>query len=386
MAARHGGEAAGLLWRAGLDEVVKWGHLVYLSNGPALLIRAEEQRVLFGFWRGQRLREMNPRLKPGGKYQMGSIELREGEEVVSTRARQLVKRAVQLNKTLGDPTRISSVACCPPMPDLEPLPDLDTAPLFTPLRVALTTLLRGLQPADWNASTVAGAWRVRDIVAHLLDGELRTLAAHRDGHPLAADGTVQGYADVIALVQGLNAEGVAAGRHWSPRILVDLLEMSGAWMAAFIATLDPDAPALFAVAWAGEAVSTNRFDTAREYTERWHHQMQIRLAIGDRGQHRTLLAERYAAPLLETAVRVLPHAYRELAAADGTTIAIVVDSRAGRRRCAVAAELDAPSREWRLAPLRGHCRQSHAPRHRWAGPVVAAVLQRNRPRRCRGRL
>jgi hypothetical protein len=91
---------------AGLDEVVKWGHLVYLSNGPALLIRAEEQRVLFGFWRGQRLREIDPRLKPGGKYEMGSIELRDGEEVVPTRARQLVKRAVQLNKTLGDPTRI----------------------------------------------------------------------------------------------------------------------------------------------------------------------------------------------------------------------------------------------------------------------------------------
>jgi Uncharacterized conserved protein len=91
---------------AGLDEVVKWGHLVYLSNGPALLIRAEEQRVLFGFWRGQRLREIDPRLKPGGKYEMGSIELRDGEEVVPTRARQLVKRAMQLNKTLGDPTRI----------------------------------------------------------------------------------------------------------------------------------------------------------------------------------------------------------------------------------------------------------------------------------------
>ncbi len=38
-----------------LDEVVKWGHLVYLANGPVLLIRAEESRVLFGFWRGQRL-------------------------------------------------------------------------------------------------------------------------------------------------------------------------------------------------------------------------------------------------------------------------------------------------------------------------------------------
>src|SRR5687768_10898091 len=45
-----------VLAAAKLEEVVKWRHLVYLSNGPALLIRAEEERVLFGFWRGQRLR------------------------------------------------------------------------------------------------------------------------------------------------------------------------------------------------------------------------------------------------------------------------------------------------------------------------------------------
>jgi hypothetical protein len=44
-------------------EVVKWGHLVYLSNGPVLLIRAEEQRVLFGFWRGKRLQALEQRLK-----------------------------------------------------------------------------------------------------------------------------------------------------------------------------------------------------------------------------------------------------------------------------------------------------------------------------------
>ena len=40
---------------ATLEEVVKWGHLVYLASGPVLLIRAEEERVLLGFWRGQRL-------------------------------------------------------------------------------------------------------------------------------------------------------------------------------------------------------------------------------------------------------------------------------------------------------------------------------------------
>jgi hypothetical protein len=42
-----------------------------------LLIRAEDARVLFGFWRGKLLRAIEPRLKPGGKYEMATLELRE---------------------------------------------------------------------------------------------------------------------------------------------------------------------------------------------------------------------------------------------------------------------------------------------------------------------
>jgi len=52
---------------ARFDEAIKWGNLVYVSNGPVLMIRAEDERVLFGFWRGKRLRAIEPRLKPGGK-------------------------------------------------------------------------------------------------------------------------------------------------------------------------------------------------------------------------------------------------------------------------------------------------------------------------------
>ena len=91
---------------ATLEEAVKWGHLVYLSDGPVLLIRAEEQRVLFGFWRGQRLRAIEPGLKPGGKYEMATLELREGMTIGMTNVRRLTKEAVKLNKTLGDPTRL----------------------------------------------------------------------------------------------------------------------------------------------------------------------------------------------------------------------------------------------------------------------------------------
>ena len=96
---------AGVRAGAKLDEVVKWGHLVYLDEGPVLLIRAEEERVLLGFWRGQRLRELEPRLKPGGKYEMATLELRDGDDPVTpATVRRLVKAAARFNKTLGDPT------------------------------------------------------------------------------------------------------------------------------------------------------------------------------------------------------------------------------------------------------------------------------------------
>lgn len=85
------------------EEKIKWGHLVFVSNGPAFLIRAEEDRVLFGFWRGQRLREIESRLKPGGKYEMATLELREGDSISAATVRRLVKAAVALNQKLGDP-------------------------------------------------------------------------------------------------------------------------------------------------------------------------------------------------------------------------------------------------------------------------------------------
>lgn len=89
----------------GGEEVIKWGHLVYLSNGPVALIRAEGKRVLFGLWRGQRLLETEPRLKPGGKFEMASISLAEGETLDPGVASALVRAGAALNAELGDPTK-----------------------------------------------------------------------------------------------------------------------------------------------------------------------------------------------------------------------------------------------------------------------------------------
>lgn len=92
---------------APLEETIKWGNLVYLSHGPVLVLRAEPGRVLFGFWRGQRLRDLEPRLKPGGKYEMATAELHEGETLTAATVRRLVKQAVALNARLGDPTKVA---------------------------------------------------------------------------------------------------------------------------------------------------------------------------------------------------------------------------------------------------------------------------------------
>jgi len=88
-----------------LEEVIQWGNLVYLSNGPALLIRAEPDRVLFGLWRGQQMRDIEPRLEPGGQYEMATVDLREGDDIAAATVRRLVKKAMRLNAALGDPTR-----------------------------------------------------------------------------------------------------------------------------------------------------------------------------------------------------------------------------------------------------------------------------------------
>lgn len=89
--------------RAGpLEETIKWGHLVYFANGPLALIRAEETRVLFGFWRGKRLVEIEPALKLGGKYEMATLQIGEkGPAISPAKATRLIRAACALNETFG---------------------------------------------------------------------------------------------------------------------------------------------------------------------------------------------------------------------------------------------------------------------------------------------
>jgi hypothetical protein len=91
--------------KTAFDETIKWGNIVYLKNGPALLIRAEEDRVLFGFWRGKRLVKLDPLLKPSGRYELANRVFVKGDEVDAKLAARLAKEAAALNAKLGDPTK-----------------------------------------------------------------------------------------------------------------------------------------------------------------------------------------------------------------------------------------------------------------------------------------
>jgi uncharacterized protein (TIGR03083 family) len=206
-----------------------------------------------------------------------------------------------------------------------PLEPVYTAALFEPLLAELLSLLRGLRPDDWNRPTVAGAWTVREVAAHLLDGDLRKLSAHRDGAVPATDGPEPAYDELVEYINALNRDGVRLFGRTSTRVLTDLLEATGRWVADFVATLDPHATAVYAVAWAGESRSENWMDTGREYTERWHHQMQIRDAIGAPG----LLGPEWLLPLLRLSVRAVPRALERTAAPDGASIVLRVTGVGG---------------------------------------------------------
>lgn len=203
---------------------------------------------------------------------------------------------------------------------------IDTRPLFRPVSSALVQLLRDLEPQDWERPTVAGSWVVRDIVAHLVDLTFRRLSFHRDQMaPPPPAKPIQSERDFVEFINSINAQWVAAAQRFSPRVLTDLYEKASSDVADWFEALPLEAPALFGVSWAGEQQSEGWFDIGREFTELWHHQEQIRIAIGAP----SLEDPRYLQAVIEVSVRVLPHTYRFVDAPDGAAIVLDVTGPAG---------------------------------------------------------
>jgi uncharacterized protein (TIGR03083 family) len=211
------------------------------------------------------------------------------------------------------------VQCCS-MKRPDPILVTERFPL---LRLRLLELLTSLSNEDWDRRTIAPLWSVKDIACHLLGGDLGVLSRSRDAfrsNPTPSPNNK----DLGELINRLNSEWTIATRRLSPPVLCDLLAFTGPQVEAYFASLDSFATGQ-PVSWAGPEPAPVWLDIAREFTERWHHQQQIRDATG-----RPPLYDRYfLAPVLDAFVRALPFGYRDTAAARGTLIKFEISGEAG---------------------------------------------------------
>ena len=192
----------------------------------------------------------------------------------------------------------------------------------------LIDLLSSLAPGEWEIQTVAPLWTVRDVAAHLLDTALRKLSMVRDSCYVEAV-SIHSPQDVVSLVNRLNREGVTVYRRLSPSVLIAVMNLVCEEFADFHESLNPFDHATFAVSWAGEEISPNWFDTARELTERWHHQQQIRLAVNRPG----IMIPALYHPVLDCFLRGLPHAFHRTHATPGTLLLVEISGECGGRWC-----------------------------------------------------
>ena len=201
---------------------------------------------------------------------------------------------------------------------------IETLHLFKPIEQKLLELLKSLEPADWKKPTVARLWTVKDVAAHLLDTSVRTIAMAQQ-HAGDSPDTINAYQDLVDYLNRLNADWVKAMKRVSAQTLIDFLQLTQKPMIGYYQSLDLEAPAPFSVAWAGEAESKNWFHIAREYTERWHHQQQIRDAVQQEG----IMTRKYFYPVIDTLLRALPHNYRDTPAPEGTCVQVRITGDAG---------------------------------------------------------
>jgi len=200
-------------------------------------------------------------------------------------------------------------------------PPINVAHLFPLLDDKLIELLSSLTAAEWHAPTIAKQWCVKDIAAHLLDGNIRTLSMSRDQY----FGVMQGEEDLLSFLNRINNEWVVAMKRISPQVLCWLLQITGKPVSEYYQSLVLYSKALFPVAWAGEKESFNWMHIAREYSEKFIHQQQIRDAVNKQG----IVTKQFFFPFINTFMQALPYTYRNTHAKDGTAIKVSVTTEAG---------------------------------------------------------
>lgn len=185
-------------------------------------------------------------------------------------------------------------------------------------------LLKELSPEDWQRPTVARLWKVKDVVGHLLDGNIRVLSMLRDGY-FGESPTDTSYTGLVNYLNGLNADWVKAMKRVSPSMLIMLHEITGPLYCNYYAGLDPFAPSPFAVSWAGDTESPNWKHIAREYTEKFLHQQQIRDAVNKPG----LMNATYYKPFIHIFMLGLAHQFKQVNAPVDTVVKVIVPEDIG---------------------------------------------------------
>ncbi|WP_199119843.1 maleylpyruvate isomerase N-terminal domain-containing protein [Pedobacter sp. ASV28] len=202
---------------------------------------------------------------------------------------------------------------------------IETLHLFPVLDKQLIQLLSSLSDEEWDLPTVARLWTVKDIASHLLDGNLRGLSTSRDAYFGEKPENVNSYQDLVSFLNKLNMTWTNATKRLSPQILTFLLETTGKQYTEHLQSLNPFGDAIFSVAWAGQETSPNWFHIAREYTEKFLHQQQIREAVN---QQAILTKELYY-PFLDTLMLAFAPTFRQVSAQNGTTVSLEISTAIG---------------------------------------------------------
>lgn len=193
---------------------------------------------------------------------------------------------------------------------------LDVRALLQPLRDALVEVLTERSVSTWRTPTTDG-WTVHDTVGHLLGDDLGRLSRTRDGYAAAGPEDGESFPDWI---DRFNDQWVVATRRLSPRVLLEMLATTGVQVRALWAGVDLNELGE-AVTWAGADPAPKWLDLARDYTEYWIHQAQVREALGEP----LLDGARFLEPLVSTFLRALPATLAEVVPEDGeTTLSIEV--------------------------------------------------------------
>lgn len=225
-------------------------------------------------------------------------------------------------------------------------PPIDVLPLLAREEQALVAVLSGLSRDDW-ATPAAGA-TVHELAARILGAKLIRLSRVRDDHPPG---------------DGFAGHWLAAVSRLSPEVVFSMLVDSTAQLTDLWKHRDADELVEDVPVW---------LVLARDYSWSWMRQQQIREAVDA-----PLLDEpEFRTPVVDTLLRGLPSALREITARPGRQVACrVTDAGQWTARATVAGWTIAPGAATSRSPLATLSTDADALWRHCTGTTVADRLQ-----------